>query len=293
MLDDPNLPPSPEEPEPSNPYAPPEAELRQAPRLSYHGTLPGQTFSASIVIGRSWEIYKQRFSLVFGLVVIPNGIVALYQIVGTSMAETVDQDSVMGIIGQYAFSLAGVILQLWLTCGQTKGLIEVARGEDANLGEAFQGGPYVLRTIGGTLVYLALQLIVVALLLAPAGMLFLAGLPFAAIVALIVGVFVAICISLVIRVRFEQMTYLIIDREFGVRDALRGSLMLTRGHTFDLVGLVLVGGVIGVSGILFCGVGILVTLPWMYLLLACIYVGLSDEHPELGTDKLEAADIEL
>ena len=266
--------------EPANPFAPPEAELSPArPPFRLPGTPVGnEPFSASVVIGRSWELYKENFHLVFGTVSAWLLINILYQAAGETMKATSDMESAMGVFAQVAFGLAGVVLQIWLTNGQMMVLLRVARGEPTHFGELFQGGPYVLRNVGALVVYWLAVLAAVAVCLTPVGLILWASPeggfgPF--LVTGVLGVLLAAGVWVVAAVRFYQYPYLIIDREAGPVESLKWSYSLTRGYTIELIGLALVGGLLGASGVLLCGVGLFVTLPWSMLLSACTYVALT------------------
>jgi hypothetical protein len=264
-------------PDPSNPYAPPEADLGPGPH--YMPTLSGGgRFSASEVIGRAWELYKARFGIVVGVVVAGMVINVAYQVAGEAMASTVDLQSTMGIIGDLMFRLSAVVLQIWITAGQSLALLKVARGEDARITDLFHGGPYVGRMLLATLLFgLAVIGLVLACIVPALLVLFLSGQgpgSAIAVVLLVIGLVVGIVLAFMISVRFYQYAYLIIDREAGVISSLKMSYEITRGHTLELIGLTLIGGIISMSGVLACGVGLLFTIPLGALLFACTYVAL-------------------
>ena len=265
--------------EPSNPYAPPESDLGPGPH--YLPSLKvGGRFSASEVLGETWELYKARMGLVVGVVLAGLVINVVYQLAGDAMASTVDQASPMAAVAKLVFSLAGMVLQIWISGGQALALLRIARGEDARVTDIFQGGPYVLRIIGASLL-LGLGFLGIALAcLAPAGLVaVVAGqtgsLP--AIILLILGTVVAVVISFMISVRFYQYTLLIIDRDAGAIESLRLSYQITRGHSLELIGLTLMAAVISISGVLLFCVGFFLTVAFSSLLFACIYVALVGE----------------
>ena len=287
----------PERPSPiddtSNPYAPPEADLSPVPRATpiFPG---GEPFSPDRVVDRAWMLFKERMGLVFGLVNVPIWINLIYQFVGQRMADTVDQESTMGMVAQGMFTLSGLVIQVWLTSGTTMALIKVARGQEAQLADVFQGGPYVLRIIGASLLYALGVFLLIALCLAPAGLVYLAGNMFGALIAAVVGFMVTLAISLLLAARFYQYSYLVIDQNAGVIESLRGSFQITQGHTLEVLGLLLLGIVVGMAGLLACVVGYFFTMSWMMLLFACIYVALIGEHPGgLAREKPEGADLDL
>lgn len=271
---------------PSNPYAPPEAELSTPPRFEPTEST-GRPFSADEVLARSWEIFKAQMGTVFGVVIVPLLIDLLYQFAGQRMAETVDQQSAMGRLAEVMFTLSGVLIRIWLACGSTMALIKIARGDEAQVSDVFHGGPYVLRTIGASLLYGLGLFPVFALMFAPAGLLYLAGNLTAALVAAVVGFLASMAAALLTAARFYQYTYLIIDQDAGVVESLRRSFQITRGHTLTLVGLFLIAMVVGVGGVLLCFVGYFFTMSWSLLLLACVYVALIRERPAMPSSLVE------
>src|ERR1017187_6653357 len=106
--------------EPDNPYAPPSAALAPA-RGPDSFPAAGEAFSPNLVIYRAWEIYKENFGLVFWLVILPILIGFLYQAIGQSMSESVDQTSTMGMVAKGIFLAVGLVLDAWLRSGTILG----------------------------------------------------------------------------------------------------------------------------------------------------------------------------
>jgi hypothetical protein len=267
--------------DPANPYSAPEAELTPVSRYA-PGPRGDAPFSASMVIGQAWEIYRDRLAIVLPVGLIPIGIIWLYVFVGNMMAQQVDQSAPMAILAMLAFNIGQVALQLWLTIGQSVALLKVARGEDAEVADVFRGGAYLLRYVGATIVLGLTCLGIFAVCLAPGGLVFAVGgrdASTAGIVALVIGGVIGLVAWIVISVRLYQYTYLIIDRDAGVMESLRGSWELTRGHTLELIGLMIIAGLIAMSGVFACFVGIIFTIPLSMLIYACIYVALNGEVP--------------
>lgn len=267
---------------PPNPYAPPDVDFSREVPLKPGASGPVEPYSASLVIGRTWEIYTSRLRLVLGVVLGGMLVNFIYQYIGGEMEKTVDLETPMGRLGQFAFLSAGTVLQVWLTCGQTIALLKIARCEPAAIGDLFQGGPYVWRYLGATLLYALGFLAILAICMAPAGLCYLVlgkeG-TLATIAAIVVGAVVAVVPLIYYSVRLYQFPYLIIDREAGVWESIHGSIELTGKDTLELTGLMFIGGVIAASGILACGVGILFTIPLSVLLFACSYVALTTGLP--------------
>jgi hypothetical protein len=288
---------------PTNPYASPKADLSFGPGAS--PPLPGGgRFSAGQVIARTWVLFKERSRLVFGLVSLPIWISLLYQLAGQSMAETVNLKTLMGGVALTAFVAAGFVVQMWLSGGMTMALVKVARGEDAHMADVFQGGPYVLRLVGSSLLFALTMVMLLAVCLAPAGLLAAAGHVVAAVAAALPGFLTAGALTLLFAARFYWYTYLVIDQEAGVIESLRGSHALSRTHTLELAVLLLVGFVVHLFGgmamlagsvanmivSMLCLIVYLFALSWITLLFACTYVALNGERIGLAMPETNAGD---
>ncbi len=97
--------------------------------------------------------------------------------------------------------------------------------------------------------------------------------------------------------RFSLSNLAYLDKGEGVRKALRSSYEMTRGHIFWTTVLVaLVAGVLYVVGIIFFGIGILVTYPLAMILMAKYYRALTVHHghtaPQAAPIVVQATEIE-
>jgi hypothetical protein len=70
----------------------------------------------------------------------------------------------------------------------------------------------------------------------------------------------------------------------GIVDCLLTSYRITQGNALSVLGLVFVAAIVGMLGVLACGVGAIITGPFAALLLASGYVLLADQYraAELG-----------
>jgi hypothetical protein len=267
--------------EPVNPYAAPQADLSPGP--SYvPGPRGDAPFSASLVIGQAWEIFRDRLGVAWPIGVVPLAISWVYQIAVQAMAATVDQTSLTGLAAVVLLLISMVVLQVWLQLGQNLGLLRVARGEPASVGDLFRAsGSMLLSWILATLIVgLGLVAAIVACML-PVGLaVVLLGRDSAASpVLLVVGFLIVVAVAILLGVRLSQFPYVIVDRNAGPIQALQTSWELTRGRTLVLFGLMIVAGLIAMSGIILCIVGLFFTVPLSYLLYACTYVALNGEVP--------------
>jgi hypothetical protein len=101
---------------------------------------------------------------------------------------------------------------------------------------------------------------------------------FVMIPLLLVGVGAAIYVS--VRVSFfSQM--LIIDRNYGPIEAIKGSWRLTRGHFWSLFGVAFLLGLINLGGLVACFIGVLFTTPLTGLVPVAGYLLIAGRRPPL------------
>jgi uncharacterized membrane protein len=172
-----------------------------------------------------------------------------------------------------------IVIQLWLGIGMNLGLLKIARQRPVS--------PEVLFTGGRSLVTLVLACIVlVGMLVVPAlgiavalSALFVAVLPAGPLVAIL---FLLGCggsvsaLGLYLVARLLQFYFLVIDRNFGILDSIRGSWQLTQGRAATII---LVYGVqicVVLGGFLACCVGLVVALPVSSVMSVVTYLALAE-----------------
>jgi hypothetical protein len=72
---------------------------------------------------------------------------------------------------------------------------------------------------------------------------------------------------------------LVFDRNLTAGQALKANWELTRGHFVGLFGVTLLVGLIGIAGVLACGVGLLFSIPYALLILSAGYVIITGGEP--------------
>jgi uncharacterized membrane protein len=87
-------------------------------------------------------------------------------------------------------------------------------------------------------------------------------------------------IIIIVSIRFFVLCpYLIIDRNYGALDAIKGNATLTQGHFFGWLGLSLLFGLIAGAGALACCVGLIFTVPLYYCLMTSAYLEATSAPP--------------
>ena len=103
----------------------------------------------------------------------------------------------------------------------------------------------------------------------------------AVLASLLVGVIVGIGFVLLIvpgiifACKLAFTPYLVVDRKMKVIDAVEESWRMTRGHAWKVFLVGLLAMPIGIAGLMFCGVGIIIAIMWNKLAFASLYHAIS------------------
>lgn len=86
-----------------------------------------------------------------------------------------------------------------------------------------------------------------------------------------VGAFIAIALSLAVQTGLMFGLFLIVDQKIQFWPASMQSFALVKPNFFPLLGLYLVASIISSLGAIACGIGVIVTMPLLYCILAVAY----------------------
>lgn len=283
--------------EPANPYAPPEVDVGLRGQ-SHHPSFGAEPFSPGLVLSRAWTIYKERFWVIFGSVI---GTVAvnlvLWAAVGGMMGALSGQNVApeMSVVATIVAVIVCFVFGLSTMTGLLYTLTKVARGQPASVGDILRGGPFILRFLGATLLH---QLAVLGVYAGCAIPVFLASTlagqysPGASLAVFVVGLIIMVVLVIAVSVRLYLYPFVIVDRDAGAVESLRGSYEITRGHVIELIGLGIVGSLIALAGFLAFFVGALFTYPLSIFLYPCTYVALTGTKTR-GAGAKSRADIDF
>jgi hypothetical protein len=250
------------------------------------GTIVPTTVDLGDVFSRTWTVFKDQYGMCLGLYLAAFGLsfVANMVIQGIQIGVAAAlQDPVVNIGVTIVATLAAYIFGFWLTLGQVRGMIGIARGQPTSIAVLFSGGPYLLPFF---LAAILLGLIFLGILLAAGAV---AG-PVAylgwqgggggrLIAAAVGGAVLAVIPLMVVWLMFSQFHRLIVDRNADAVQSLDLSRQITRGNKLILfVSQLLIGLVGGVIAVFTCGLGFLLGVgPFDALLGAMFYLAMSGQ----------------
>ena len=229
-------------PEFADAFAPPAAAPGVPPVFSPAGLAEGDyDLDIGNCLSRGWELVKSNFWPVVGvttLVVIIIG--AINQIVGLFMRPAMNSMMVQhqvtaGAVLVVVISIvASAPVYTILTAGLLKYYLKLIRGEEAQIGDAFSGfGPSI-----GQLVLLSLVQMILVLL--------------GCVLCLIPGIYLSVA--------WYFAMPLVIDRRMNFWDAMELSRKMVNKHWFIIFAFLVVYGLLAVSGLIACCIGIFVTM---------------------------------
>jgi uncharacterized membrane protein len=191
------------------------------------------------VISRAWNIYKNNLGIVLGATAVY--LLIIFVLSGGELLG-------LGMGLQLTGNLLVIILGGPLTVGYYGIMMRLVRGEEANIGDLFDGFQHFGRAVG---VYLLMSL------------------------ATLVGLILLIVPGIIVAVGLWPSLYLVYDERHGVVETLQRAWELTRGHKLELFVLGIVLILIGVLGLLAFVVGLILTVAFVYVAAAVAYEELS------------------
>ncbi len=235
--------------DPSNPYRSP-AEYGEMRSAATMGIVPTR-IDLGDVFSRAWQIFTQRIGLCIGVWFVVFGLgIFVNIVVGVGVNVLGGRDPAVRAMLDGIGNIITGVFSTWIGTGQAIVFLGIARGRDVSLGELFNGGPFLLRAIGASILF---------------------------ILAVFGGTILLIIPGIIFYFMFSQFLYLIVDRNVGVIDSLKLSSQITSGNKLTLfaIGLVLFG--LGILAILPCFLGLIVLVPFSMLLHAVMYLSMSGQ----------------
>lgn len=241
---------------PTNPYQPPGAYFGSSP---FSDAGPGEYRPTIIDLGdcfsRAWAIFADQWGMCFAIwlvaALINFGFGYLSGILSAAIAMGGQLGQVEAAIIDWGLTVIVQVLGIWINIGQLLLFLRISRGQPADFGVLFSGGPYLLRFVIATVLFMLIILAGLLLFIVPA---------------------------IVFALMFGQFSYLILDRNLGPVEAFNESRRITQGNKMTVLAIFLLLCVLSLAAVLTCGLGFLVLGPYSCVLFAVIYLRMTGQH---------------
>ncbi len=257
------------QPGPVNPYASPAAHAPSVGEAVAAAGISRQLLDLGDVLNRTWEIYKVRWGLCLGvvlLVILVNMVASTVFSVAAAVVAMAARDPLVNIGTQVIDNVCTWLFQTWIGIGQALFLLAIARGQEPPLGLVFSGGRYFGKIVAGALLVMLAAGLPVLVCIMPGLFVLVAAGAEAGLVVMALGGLVAIFPAIYISLMFSQYYYLILDRDLDVLESLSVSRELMVGNKLMLFAIGVVAFLLMVAGLLACCVGVLAVMPYGALL---------------------------
>jgi uncharacterized membrane protein len=216
--------------------------------------MPSRSLDLADILSRTWQIFQPQIgtsilaALVVGLVV-AGAFLAVYLLAGVLLFVT--RSGALSVLMMMVGIPAVMVLAIAMHLGLLRIFLKIARGQQARLGELFVMDPQFLPFLGVSL-----------------------------LVGLIVSAGTMLCVvpGVIFFLILSQSQLLVVDRNLPVFESLNRSKEMTDGTKLNLFLIWLVAGIgAGVINAVTCGLGSIVSAPFLLLMTAVIYLTLSGE----------------
>lgn len=221
------------------------------------------------VLGPTWEVFKQQWGMALALL-----LVAFLIDMGVSVVC-----NFIPLVGP----IVSMVFSVWINIGVALGLLKLARGQKAEIGDMFTGGPYLVRILFASLLVGIIVLGIFGVLFGPSLAVVLLALEGAedGVIAVTVISLILVCLIpvVIVSLMFSQFYYLILDQDVGILESLSLSRQVMVGNKLTVFLVNLVTGIIGLLlVILTCGLGLFAVGPYLALLRVVIYLAVTGQR---------------
>ncbi|MBN2578361.1 MAG: zinc ribbon domain-containing protein [Pirellulales bacterium] len=264
--------------EPLNPYQAPTAYGTMPQDVAPPGEIRHTIIDVGDVFSRTWAIFKQQWGMIWVMILVVQGIGFVANMLLSilqSFAFEIARNEFLAMTVMIVGNLGLMVLSIWLGVGQTIYLLKIARGQSADLGSLFAGGPKLLTALLASLLYGLIVFGIVLVCIVP-------GIVLSVALSTPVFIFFFIILAIVpvaiIVLMLSQYLYLIVDQDAGVVDSLKLSKEITSGNKAILLVIGLLTLLLLFAAILPCFLGLLVMIPFSTLMPAVIYLVMTGQR---------------
>lgn len=222
------------------------------------GPIANHVVSVEPILNHAWNVWKNNLGLLVGMTVIVMVIGVIFSVAQGIVQTTVEQNGAkeaavaIGLVG----NLLGNALQIFLTIGEVRICLKLARGQPAELGDLLQGGPRFLPVLGVSILF---------------------GL------AVFFGILLFIVPGILLALMWWPCYYLVVDNKCGVIESFSLASTITQGNWGNALLLWLLSFAIGLVGILALCIGIIFAAPLISVLWATAYLMMSGQLSFYGS----------
>jgi len=270
-----------------NPYASPGVFDPVAPRSPVSpGGLRRTLLDFGEVFRCSWDIFKVQWGMCLGTVLLGLllgyvGLAVLFygpMLVGAAIG-VLPIMILMAIVGY----VAGLAFMLWMMIGVIKVLLQIARGEPADLGLLFSGASHIVPVFLTQLLLTLMGYGIMLVCMVPGFVLSMVSPELGGVVMIVCMVF-GYVLLFILMLMFSQAQFLVIDQSLGVIDALTTSKKLTDGNKLTLFLIWLACFGLYIVSAIPCGLGLFVSIPFFGLMFTVVYLQISGQPVATATE---------
>lgn len=210
-----------------------------SPGAAVDEIVPG---SEPLVVGdcvkRGFELTKRHFGILLLVALAYLGVRFGFTLILILMDATSTLGHTYKNGGSPLSMVVSLILSVFLGLGLTRFGLNLISGMEVKVGQLFGEGRKLLRALGAQILLTLMIALGCLLLIVP-------------------GIYLAL--------RFGFCVTAIVDRDLGVIDSFKYSSSITANNRMLLLGLLLLCGLIGVAGLMACGVGLIFAAPMAWL----------------------------
>ncbi len=229
-----------------NPYAAPGPNSYD-PLPPLVGNIVPTEVDAGSIINYAFEVWKANLKLLVGVTAVVLGIMyglTFAQGILSEVFRQMGQPQVAGLLA-LVFSPLQMVLNVFLGIGQTLIALRLLRGQPAQFGDLFSGGPLFLPVLGASLL---------------AGLATMAGFAACVIPGLLLWLF------------FWPFYWLVVDQKTGVLDSFKVALTIAKVNVGTTVLIWLASMAIILLGLIALVIGLLFAIPLVSLISATAYL---------------------
>ena len=255
------------------PYPPHAHQAPQGPAPSAPGT--AQYWTPSEIVGAGWNRMKAHLGLFIG-VSLAFAFIALplpYTPIVLTLTHAVEPNSVEFHGANLGQSLVFMVVCSYLLSGFLRVCITAAKGETPTFGMFFGGRGFLSVLAFQTL--LTLPGIVGSVINVVGAATEIPALFFVSTAWNLLIIVPLVFVWLV----WGQAPSLAVDKGMGIGEAMRTSANITRGQRANIFLASLLAGLVMMAGAMACGIGMIVTGPLFYVIMAVLYVRLTGQDP--------------